>query len=150
MNTEVRLRSASVIRIENDTEKSEIFFEIGKSVENIDDITILKVNGDASKLTTEEQKQKVVDAMIEGISIVGIEKCNEQKNSMEQLVDDNNLNCSLDVKEIKPSGQTKSFNIKEQKEMLEKLKNDLLEVQAKEKEKQKSLNKNDMTIGKRK
>ena len=59
LKAEIRISKAASIKIETDTEKSEIFYEMDDSLENI---TILKVNGDASRLTVDEQKKKVIEA----------------------------------------------------------------------------------------
>lgn len=57
LKTEIRLANAVVARFKDGNEISEIFYEPGKL---LDDITILKVNGPASRLTVEEQKEKVI------------------------------------------------------------------------------------------
>lgn len=59
LKTEIRLSKATSIKINDGNEHSEIYYEMGES---LDDITILKVSGSASRLTVEEQKKKVVES----------------------------------------------------------------------------------------
>lgn len=59
LKSETRLEKAASIKIDDINEHGEIYYEMGKS---FDDITILKVTGSASRLTVEEQKKKVVEA----------------------------------------------------------------------------------------
>lgn len=59
IKSEMRLVKATSIKINDDNEQSEIYYEMGES---LDDITILKTNGPVSRLTVEEQKKKVIEA----------------------------------------------------------------------------------------
>ena len=73
LKAEIRISKAASIKIETDTEKSEIFYEMDGSLENI---TILKVNGDASRLTVDEQKKKVIE-----VRNADVEKNVKKKNA---------------------------------------------------------------------
>ena len=76
LKDEIRISKAASIKIETDTEKSEIFYEMDDSLENI---TILKVNGDASRLTVDEQKKKVIEAW-KNIVSAGMEKYGDKES----------------------------------------------------------------------
>ena len=55
LKSEIRLLKATMSKIKDGNEYSEIYYENGES---LGDITILKVNGPASRLSIEEQKKK--------------------------------------------------------------------------------------------
>lgn len=57
---EMKLRDAKIYEVDDENETSKIYFEMK---DNIDDIVILKAEGDASRLTPEEQKEKVANAI---------------------------------------------------------------------------------------
>lgn len=59
LKTEIRLAHADSIKIKDEFGESEILYEID---ENLEDMTILKVTGPASRLTVNEQKNKVYNA----------------------------------------------------------------------------------------
>lgn len=127
LETEIRLSKAASIKIETDTEKSEIFYEIDDSLGKI---TILKVNGDASRLTEEEQVKKFIEAWKNIIS-AGMEKYGDEGSFANALRNNTNLDLSHssdDKKEVvaKP---IQELSISDQKQALEKFKNELLEEQ---------------------
>lgn len=78
--------------------------------ESFDDITILKVNGDASRLTVEEQKEKVVDAWKNFVQF-GMEKYGDEESFVNALSNNTNL-------DLRHSSEHK----KESEDILEKLK----------------------------
>ena len=57
---EIRLLNAKKIQIKDGNDYSEFYYEMGES---LDDITILKVSGSASRLTVEEQKKMIIEAL---------------------------------------------------------------------------------------
>lgn len=127
LKAEIRLSKASSIKIETGTKKSEIFYEMDDSLENI---TILKVNGDASRLTVDEQKKKVIEAW-KNIVSAGMEKYGDKESFATALRNNTNLDLSHssdDKKEevVKP---VQEVSISDQKQALENLKNELLEKQ---------------------
>ena len=129
LKVEIRLAKASSIKIKNDNENSEIFYEMGES---FGDITILKVNGDASRLTTDEQKKKIVDAWEKAVS-AGTEKYGNAETLMDVLKSSTSIDLS-DSKENKKDEETTSpisqeLSISEQKQALKNLRNELLEEQ---------------------
>lgn len=127
LKVEIRLSKAASIKIDTGTEKSEIFYEIDDSLENI---TILKVNGAASRLTEDEQKKKVIEAW-KNIVSAGMEKYGDEGSFVNALRNNTNLDLSHssdDKKEVvaKPMQE---LSISDQKQALEKFKNELLEEQ---------------------
>ena len=90
LKAEIRISKAASIKIETDTEKSEIFYEMDDSLENI---TILKVNGDASRLTVDEQKKKVIEAW-KNIVSAGMEKYGDKESFANALRNNTNLDLS--------------------------------------------------------
>ena len=60
IDMEIRLKNAKILETEDENESSKIYFEMEN---NLDDIVVLKAEGDASRLTVEEQKDKVVSAI---------------------------------------------------------------------------------------
>ena len=125
----IRLSKAPSIEINNGNEHSKIYYEMGKS---LDDITILKVSGSASRLTVEEQKKKVVEAWISVVQ-AGMKKYGDKKTLSDTLKSNTSIDLS-DSKEDKKDEETISpisqeLNISEQKQALESLKRELLEEQ---------------------
>lgn len=90
LKSEIRLSKAISIKINDGNEHSEIYYEMGES---LDDITILKVSGSASRLTVEEQKKRVVEAWDQA----GIRKY----GSTEALIDNLKSNTSIDLSDSK-------------------------------------------------
>lgn len=106
LKSETRLSKAASIKINEGNEHSEIYYEMGES---LDDITILKVSGPASRLTVEEQKKKVIDVWKKVIDL---------SDSKEDKKDENATS---------PTPQELSTS--DQKQALESLKSELLEEQ---------------------
>lgn len=127
LKAKIRLSKAASIKIETDTEKSEIFYEMDDSLENI---TILKVNGDASRLTVDEQKKKVIEAWKIIVS-AGMEKYGDEESFTNALRNNTNLDLShsLDDKKEEVAKPIQKLSISDQKQALENLKNELLEEQ---------------------
>lgn len=126
LKSEIRLSKAISIKINDGNEHSEIYYEMGES---LDDITILKVSGSASRLTVEEQKKRVVEAWEQA----GIRKY----GSTEALIDNLKSNTSIDLSDSKEDRKdeetispiSQELNISKQKRALESLKSELLEEQ---------------------
>lgn len=125
LNAEIRLLKASSIKIETETEQSEIFYEIDDSLENM---TILKVNGDASRLTVDEQKKKVKEALRNVVS-AGIEKYGDIESFANALRNNANLDLSHSLDDKKEEVAKTLQSIRAKKQALENLKNELLEKQ---------------------
>ena len=127
LKDEIRISKAASIKIETDTEKSEIFYEMDDSLENI---TILKVNGDASRLTVDEQKKKVIEAW-KNIVSAGMEKYGDKESFANALRNNTNLDLShsSDDKKEEVAKPVQELSISDQKQALENLKNKLLEEQ---------------------
>lgn len=126
LKSEIRLSKAISIKINDGNEHSEIYYEMSES---LDDITILKVSGSASRLTVEEQKKRVVEAWDQA----GIRKY----GSTEALIDNLKSNTSIDLSDSKEDRKdeetispiSQELNISKQKRALESLKSELLEEQ---------------------
>ena len=124
--TEIRLSKAASIKINDETGKSEIFFESGESLE---DITILKVDGPASRLTVDEQKKKVIDALNKLYSAL-TEKYPSPESLIDALTDNTKLDLSQSSEDKKDETCIKQeSNISEKKQVLENFKNELLKKQ---------------------
>lgn len=126
LKLEKRLEKATSIKINDDNEHGEIYYEKGKS---LDDITILKVSGSVSRLTAEEQKKKIIEAQ-RNASQEEIKKYSDA----ETLTDSNSNIDSSDSKKYKKDEKTISLtpqesSVSEQKQMLENLKKKILEEQ---------------------
>ena len=124
---EARIAKSDSVKIENDNKKSEIFYEIGDS---LDDITILKVAGDASRLTEDEQKKKVIEVIKSSLS-EETEEYDDVENSTNTIKysDDLDLKDNSDNKEEKNVTSKRESSLSRQKQALEDLKNKLIEKQ---------------------
>lgn len=121
---EVRIAKADSVKIENDNEKSEIFYEIGDS---LDDITILKVAGDAYRLTEAEQKKKVIEA-IKSSLLAETEEYDDVENATNTIKDNDYLELKdIDNKEEQKVTPKQESSLSRQKQALEDLKNKLIE-----------------------
>ncbi len=102
--------------------------------ESLDDITILKVSGSASRLTVEEQKKKVIEAW-KTVVEAGMKKYGDAETLVNTLKSNTSIDLS-DSKEDKKDEETattlpipQELSISEQKRALESLKSELLEEQ---------------------
>lgn len=121
---EVRIAKADSVKIENDNEKSEIFYEIGDS---LDDITILKVAGDAYRLTEAEQKKKVIEAIKSSLS-EETEEYDDVENATNTIKDNDDLELKdTDNKEEQNVTPKQESSLSRQKQALKDLKNKLIE-----------------------
>lgn len=129
LKSEIRLARANSIKISNDDGISEIYYKMGNS---LDDITILKVTGSATRLTVEEQKKQVVETL-ETLVQAGL----EEYGDVDTLIDALKNNASIDVNNseedkrdeeiISPISQ--ELSISEQQQALESIKSELLRKQ---------------------
>lgn len=123
---EARIAKSDSVKIENDNEKSEIFYEIGDS---LDDITILKVAGDAYRLTEAEQKKKVIEA-IKSSLLAETEEYDDVENATNTIKDNDDLELkNTDNKEEQNVTPKQESSLSRQKQALEDLKNKLIEKQ---------------------
>lgn len=123
---EARIAKSDSVKIENDNEKSEIFYEIGDS---LDDITILKVAGDAYRLTEAEQKKKVIEA-IKSSLLAETEEYDDVENATNTIKDNDDLELkNTDNKEEQKVTPKQESSLSRQKQALEDLKNKLIEKQ---------------------
>lgn len=129
LKSEISLSKATSIKRNNGNEYSEIYYKMGKS---LNDITILKANGSASRLTVEEQKKEVIKAW-EAVIQAGIKKYGDEKTFLNTLKSNTSIDLSgskekeKDEEIISPNSQ--ELSISEQKQTLETLKSELLEKQ---------------------
>lgn len=124
LKSEIRLSKAITIKFRDYDEESEIYYEMGES---LDDITILKVSGPVSKLSLTEQKKKVLDSW-NTVLQSGIQKYGEAERFFDALRNDRNmdLNDNIEVKKDEENN-VKVLSVSEQKKELEDLKKQLLE-----------------------
>lgn len=83
LKSENRLLNAKSLKIDGNSEHNKIYYEAG---EDINDITILKTTGTASRLSVEEQKEKVVESekikrFLEKLSNESLEEYEEEKST---------------------------------------------------------------------
>lgn len=110
LKIQIKLSKASSITINTDDENSEIFFEMGESIK---DITILKVNGTASRLTVEEQKKKVIE-VYETFINTGIEEYGDVESFIKALEN----NSIIDLKTTDENKNIDKINLVEKSESL--------------------------------
>lgn len=131
---EQRLEMGTTIEIKDGIKNSKIVYEKGKSP---DDITILKIDGPLSRLSVEEQKEKVINA-IKSIEQIKVAE-NEDNEKFTKELDgemNNNYNIGLisDIEEKETEKfadfSTNQLSISEQKRNLENLKNELLKPET--------------------
>lgn len=132
LKTEIRLSKATSIKINDGNEHSEIYYEMGES---LDDITILKATGLASRLTVEEQKKKVVEAW-KTIVQAGMKKYGNAETFVNTLKSNTSIDLNNSKEDDKKDEETtttlpipQALSISEQKQALENLKSELLEEQ---------------------
>lgn len=118
MKAEIRLAKALTFKIKNENEDSEIFYEVGDSIE---DITILRVNGDAAKLTVEEQKKKIIDSLTKMATLLA-----KEYSDKETFMNDLSNNNSIIVNKNKETEATQKLSINDEKQSLENLKKEIL------------------------
>lgn len=136
LKSQIRLSTARTIKINAEEGVSEIYYEMGNTLDDIAvaNITILKVSGPLSRLTVEEQKQKVVDTW--GIFS---EVVMDRYKNIEAVLNELNyalcnstnisLNCVAEESTEKNQQITKELSTSEKKQALENLKKELLEEQ---------------------
>ena len=128
---EIRLLNAEKLTIDDENEKSEFIYEMNGSLK---DITILKVSGDAAKLTVEEQKKKIANSFRKMVSAV-MEKYGDKESFVNALRNNTNLDLSHSSDNKKEENvepvKLSKLSIDEQKQALENLRNKLIEKQQK-------------------
>lgn len=114
----------SSIEINRDDEHSKIYYKTDRKT---GEIIILKAIGDASKLTVEEQKNKIEEAY-KNLIRSGIESYGDAEKFTEALKNTSSMYLS-NTEEVKKHNETSSqeLSVSEQKELLENLKGELLE-----------------------
>lgn len=129
LKTEIRLSKATTIVINDDNEHSEIYYEMGES---LNDITILKVSGSVSNLTVEEQKKKVIEAW-KTVVKEGKKKYGNTETFINTLKSNKSINLDDSKEDDKKDEETtttlpipQELSISEQKQALESLKSELL------------------------
>lgn len=123
LKLETELAKAITFKINNENGHSEFYFKIEKS---LDDITILKVTGPASKLTIEEQKELLIENLKKAFQRE-MEKNKDGEFSIDTLTSID-LSDNTDTKSVElPTSTTiQNLSIKKQKQALEDLKSELL------------------------
>lgn len=129
LKAESKLSKATKVTINGVFGESVVYCEIGKTSH---DINILSVSGPVSRLTVEEQKEKVIETMIK-ILRPEVGELNNKEISSENIKESEKLDLSDGI-EIEKDEETSlssspKTSISEQKQTLEKLKRELLEEQ---------------------
>lgn len=138
LKSEIRLAKATSITINDNNEYSKIYYEIGES---LDDITVLKVEGLASKLTVEEQKKKIVECWKYMIR-AGMEKYKDEETLIDVLSSSSYIDLNTnEEKEQEEKTISQESSIHKQKTELENLKSELLEEKNTQKDKKLTLSK---------
>ncbi len=129
LKSEIRLSNATLLKIDEGTRHGEIYYKMGES---LDDITILKVSGSASRLTVEEQKKKVIEVW-KTVVQAGMEKYGDSEKFIETLNNDKIIDLG-DSNDDKRGEETtlqppQGSSIRDQSQMLESTQDCLLEEQ---------------------
>lgn len=131
LKSKKRLEKAELIKFNDGDEDGEIYYKYEKSLENI---TILKVSGAASKLTVEEQKKKVIETWKDFIQLAG-EKYLEKYGNREVIVEAlrNMIGMELNANNEKTDDKnfikaSQEISISDQKQALANLKNEISEL----------------------
>lgn len=129
LKAESKLSKATKVTINGVFGESVVYCEIDKTSH---DINILSVSGPVSRLTVEEQKEKVIETMIK-ILRPEVGELNNKEISSENIKESEKLDLSDGI-EIEKDEETSlssspKTSISEQKQTLEKLKRELLEEQ---------------------
>jgi hypothetical protein len=120
IKAEEKLKCAPSIVIEDNNGTSEIYFELGNS---LDDINILKVNGAVVRMSNDEQKQLVKDSCV-SLYEDGIKKYGNDENFIDALDDVKDSVVILDDKE---DIQDQNVINDDKREKLNNLRNELLD-----------------------
>ncbi len=127
LKSELILSEADSVQINNGNKHSEIYYEIDES---LNDINILKVSGYASRLTIEEQKKMVADALKINTSIDLNDSENDEKEIEKNPYNiDEKYDISFLIDYLKIKGITQEKLAEEQKQALQRLRIQLLEEQ---------------------
>lgn len=124
LKSEISYLNGSSIEINRDDEHSKIYYKIDRKT---GEFIILKAIGDASKLTVEEQKNKIEETY-KNLIQSGIESYGDAEKFTEALKNTSSMDLS-NTEEVKKHNETSSqeLSVSEQKEVLENLKGELLE-----------------------
>ena len=123
IKSERKLKGVQTLEIEKKNEKGKIIYKFN---DTYDDVTVLKATGTLSRLTLEEQKKRVMDSWREFVNS-GVEQYGGKEEFIEAL--HNNSSLHIEKKEEKRCSSLTELDISEQKQGLEKFKEELLNGQ---------------------
>ena len=123
IKSERKLKGVQTLEIEKKNEKGKIIYKFN---DTYDDVTVLKATGTLSRLTLEEQKKRVMDSWREFVNS-GVEQYGGKEEFIEAL--HNNSSLHIEKKEEKKCSSLTELDISEQKQGLEKFKEELLNGQ---------------------
>lgn len=130
LKKKIRLAQATSLEITVGEESSKIYYELGAT---LNDITILKVEGSASKLTEEEQKQMVINSWRK-LAHVAVERYGSVENFVTAVHENNNISLNSDLnREHELQKETETMPnpiINSQRQFLKNLKSDLEEQKS--------------------
>lgn len=115
---DIRLSNATKLNITDENGSSDIYFETGKSH---DDITILKVTGPAAELTVEEQKELIIDELKLVVNM-GVNKYGDDDKFLNVASETRNLDLIYEKAEEKQNDEKYEEELLEyeEKQLLEK------------------------------
>ena len=122
IKSERKLKGVQTLEIEKKNEKGKIIYKFNDTY----DVTVLKATGTLSRLTLEEQKKRVMDSWREFVNS-GLEQYGGKEEFIEAL--HNNSSLHIEKKEEKKCSSLTELDISEQKQGLEKFKEELLNGQ---------------------
>lgn len=123
IKSERKIKDIHTLEIKKKNEKGEIIYRFN---DTYDDVTVLKATGTLSRLTLEEQKKRVMDSWREFVNS-GVEQYGGKEEFIEAL--HNNSSLHIEKKEEKKCSSLTELDISEQKQGLEKFKEELLNGQ---------------------
>lgn len=123
IKSESKKKDVHTLVIKKKNEKGNIFYKFN---DTYDDVTVLKATGALSRLTEEEQKKRVMDSWREFVTS-GVEQYGGEEEFIKTLKSDSNLH--IEKKEESKPLSLSGSDISEQKQELEKFKEELLNGQ---------------------
>ena len=123
IKSERKIKDIHTLEIKKKNEKGKIIYRFN---DTYDDVTVLKATGTLSRLTLEEQKKRVMDSWREFVNS-GVEQYGGKEEFIEAL--HNNSSLHIEKKEEKKCSSLTELDISEQKQGLEKFKEELLNGQ---------------------
>lgn len=123
IKSESKKKDVKTLSVKKKNEKGKIFYKFN---DTYDDVTVLKATGTLSRLTEEEQKERVMDSWKNFVKS-GVEQNGGEEEFIKALKSNSNL--YIEKKEESKPSSSPELDISEQKQSLEKFKEELLNGQ---------------------